>query len=113
MDRVKILRDAYAKALGDPELIAEAQKGGWVIEPVSGEELQSLAERIMVQPSRGGESGKEDFKGQIDTGKKKALFRPKNRVGANYESNFGTAERAWTCSPRIASSSIYAEFIRR
>jgi tripartite-type tricarboxylate transporter receptor subunit TctC len=49
MDRVKILRDAYAKALGDPELVAEAQKGGWVIEPVSGEELQSLAERIMVQ----------------------------------------------------------------
>ncbi len=51
MDRVKILRDAYAKALGDPELVAEAQKGGWVIEPVSGEELQSLAERIMVQPA--------------------------------------------------------------
>lgn len=49
-DRVKILRDAYAHALKDPELIAEAQKGGWVIEPVSGEELQSLAERIMVQP---------------------------------------------------------------
>ena len=49
-DRVKILRNAYAKALRDPELIAEAQKGGSVIEPVSGEELQSLAERIMVQP---------------------------------------------------------------
>jgi hypothetical protein len=32
------------------KLIAEAQKGEWVIEPVSGEELQSLAERIMVQP---------------------------------------------------------------
>jgi hypothetical protein len=37
--------------LRDPELVAEAQKGGWVIEPVSGEELQSLAERIMVQPA--------------------------------------------------------------
>ena len=49
-DRVKILRDAYSKALSDPELVAEAQKGGWLIEPVSGEELQSLAERIMVQP---------------------------------------------------------------
>lgn len=35
----------------DPELIAEAQKGGWVIEPVSGEELQSLADRLMVQPA--------------------------------------------------------------
>jgi hypothetical protein len=49
-DRVKILRAAYAQALRDPELIAEAQKGGWLIEPVLGEELQSLAERIMVQP---------------------------------------------------------------
>jgi tripartite-type tricarboxylate transporter receptor subunit TctC len=49
-DRVKILREAYAKALRDPELIAEAQKGRWSIEPVSGEELQSLADRIMVQP---------------------------------------------------------------
>jgi hypothetical protein len=49
-DRVQILRDGYAKALRDPELIAETQKGGWVIEPVSGEELQTLAERIMVQP---------------------------------------------------------------
>jgi tripartite-type tricarboxylate transporter receptor subunit TctC len=51
MDRVKILREAYAQALRDPELIAEAQKGRWVIEAVSGEELQSLAERIMVQPA--------------------------------------------------------------
>jgi hypothetical protein len=36
--------------LRDPELIAEAQKGESVIEPISGEELQSLAERTMVQP---------------------------------------------------------------
>ncbi len=50
MDRVKILRDAYSKAMRDPELIAEAQKARWVIEPVSGEELQAVAERIMVQP---------------------------------------------------------------
>ena len=34
----------------DPELIAEAQKARWVIEPVSGDELQAVAERIMVQP---------------------------------------------------------------
>jgi putative tricarboxylic transport membrane protein len=49
-DRVKTLREAYAKALRDPELVAAAQKGRWDIEPVSGEELQSLADRIMVQP---------------------------------------------------------------
>jgi tripartite-type tricarboxylate transporter receptor subunit TctC len=50
IDRVRILRNAYAKALKDPDLIAEAQKGRWDIEPVSGEELQTLADRIMVQP---------------------------------------------------------------
>ena len=49
-DRVKILREAYLKAMSDPELIAEAQKARWVIEPVSGDELQAVAERIMVQP---------------------------------------------------------------
>lgn len=49
-ERVKIIRESYAKAMRDPELIAKAQKGGWVIEPVSGEELQSLGDRIMVQP---------------------------------------------------------------
>jgi len=49
-DRVQILREAYLKAMRDPELIAEAQKARWVIEPVSGDELQAVAERIMVQP---------------------------------------------------------------
>ena len=34
----------------DPELVAEAQKGRWLVEPVSGEEIQDLAQRIMVQP---------------------------------------------------------------
>jgi tripartite-type tricarboxylate transporter receptor subunit TctC len=50
LDRVTILREAYLKAMKDPGLIGEAQKAGWVIDPVSGEELQDLAERIMVQP---------------------------------------------------------------
>ena len=51
-DRVTILREAYAKAMRDPELIAEAQKARWVIEPVPGEDLQAVAERIMVQPPK-------------------------------------------------------------
>lgn len=49
-ERVKILREAYAKAMRDPELVAEAQKARWSIDPVSGEELQETAERVMVQP---------------------------------------------------------------
>ena len=49
-DRVKILRDAYVKALSDAELIAEAKKGRMDMEPVTGEELQALAKRLMNQP---------------------------------------------------------------
>ena len=49
-DRVKILRDAYAKALADPELLAEAAKQGWEVDPTKGEELQALSKEVMTQP---------------------------------------------------------------
>ncbi|HEU4343126.1 MAG TPA: tripartite tricarboxylate transporter substrate-binding protein, partial [Candidatus Binatia bacterium] len=42
-ERTKILRDAYAKAIKDPELLAEAEKRGWDVDPLSGERLESLA----------------------------------------------------------------------
>jgi tripartite-type tricarboxylate transporter receptor subunit TctC len=48
--RVKLLRDAHAKAMADPQLLAEATKGKMEVEPVSGEELQQLAERMINQP---------------------------------------------------------------
>ena len=51
-ERVKILRDAYVKAMADPALLAEAKKGKMEVEPVSGEELQKLAAKIMDQPPR-------------------------------------------------------------
>ena len=51
-DRVKLLRDAHAKAMADPALLAEAQKGKMDVDPVSGEELQQLAETIVNQPPR-------------------------------------------------------------
>ena len=50
-DRVKILRDAYAKALADPELLAEAAKRNWDVEPLSGEELESRAKEVIHQPA--------------------------------------------------------------
>lgn len=50
-DRVKVLREAYAKALKDPEFLAEAQKGQWDVDPVAGEELQELARQVVDQPS--------------------------------------------------------------
>jgi tripartite-type tricarboxylate transporter receptor subunit TctC len=49
-DRIATLREAYAKAIKDPELVAEAKKGRMDMEPVSGEDLQALAKRIMNQP---------------------------------------------------------------
>jgi tripartite-type tricarboxylate transporter receptor subunit TctC len=49
-ERVKILRDAYAKAIADPELVAEATKRGWEIDATTGEELQALSKEVMSQP---------------------------------------------------------------
>ncbi|MGH7828107.1 MAG: Bug family tripartite tricarboxylate transporter substrate binding protein [Candidatus Binatia bacterium] len=49
-ERVKILRDAYAKAMADPQLLAEAKKGKMEVEPVRGEELEKLAEKMINQP---------------------------------------------------------------
>lgn len=49
--RVKILREAYAQTMKDPAFIAQADKAQLVLQPSSGEELQSLANRIMDQPA--------------------------------------------------------------
>jgi len=51
MDRVKMLREAYTKALQDPELLAEAKKGKMDVEPSTGEEVQKLAIEVINQPS--------------------------------------------------------------
>lgn len=49
-DRVASLRDGFMKALADPELVIEAQKRNWELEPVSGQELEAIAKRVVVQP---------------------------------------------------------------
>lgn len=49
-DRVKILREAYAKAMKDPDLIAEAKKGRMDMDPSPGEYLQGLAKEVLDQP---------------------------------------------------------------
>ena len=50
-DRVKILREAYNKALKDPELIAEVTKSRLDMEPSTGEEIEAIVKEIMDQPS--------------------------------------------------------------
>ena len=49
-EQTKILRDAYAKTMKDPELLAEAAKRGWDVDPLTGAELESLAKEVIVQP---------------------------------------------------------------
>ena len=49
-ERVRILRQAYARTLADPALLAEAKKRNWEVNPLSGEELESLAKEVIAQP---------------------------------------------------------------
>lgn len=49
-DRTRVLRSAFTSALKDAELIAEARKRNFGLQPVSGEELEALANEVMAQP---------------------------------------------------------------
>jgi tripartite-type tricarboxylate transporter receptor subunit TctC len=49
-DRVKILREAYAKVLKDPELVAEVNRSRLDMEPSSGEEIETIIRDVMDQP---------------------------------------------------------------
>ncbi|HMF51547.1 MAG TPA: tripartite tricarboxylate transporter substrate-binding protein [Candidatus Saccharimonadales bacterium] len=49
-DRLKILREAWLNTLADPELVAEAKKRNWPVEPVGGERLAALAKEVIAQP---------------------------------------------------------------
>jgi len=49
-DRLKVLREAFSKTMTDEALLAEAMKKRWDLDPLGGEELETLAKEIMVQP---------------------------------------------------------------
>lgn len=49
-ERVKILREAFTKTVSDPDLLEDAKKKRLDLDPVSGEELESLSKEIMAQP---------------------------------------------------------------
>jgi tripartite-type tricarboxylate transporter receptor subunit TctC len=49
-ERVAALRKAFMVAMKDPELLAEAQRMGIAIDPISGEDLQDLAAKIFATP---------------------------------------------------------------
>jgi len=50
-DRVAALRKAFLDTMRDPELLADAQRIGIAIDPISGQELQTLAEKIFATPA--------------------------------------------------------------
>jgi tripartite-type tricarboxylate transporter receptor subunit TctC len=50
-EQVKILREAYARGLNDPDLIAEAKKRGLEPELIHGNEMESLAKEVLTQPA--------------------------------------------------------------
>lgn len=49
-ERVKLLRESYARTLKDPDLIAEIKRTQYDFDPVSGDELQALANTVVNQP---------------------------------------------------------------
>jgi tripartite-type tricarboxylate transporter receptor subunit TctC len=49
-ERVKILRDAYDKALKDPELLEEVKRSRLDMESITGEEIESIYKELMDQP---------------------------------------------------------------
>ena len=49
-DRVRLLREAYAKALNDPDLLAEAKKGNMELDPSTGDEQEAIMKEVVNQP---------------------------------------------------------------
>lgn len=45
-ERIQVLRTAFRKAIEDPELIAEAQKGRLAIDPIWGEQAQEIIANV-------------------------------------------------------------------
>jgi tripartite-type tricarboxylate transporter receptor subunit TctC len=50
-DRIKVLREAFMKAMNDAELLAEARKKALEPSPSHGDHLESLAKELLAQPA--------------------------------------------------------------
>lgn len=49
-DRVAALRAAYAATMKDPEFLVEAQKLGFEVDPVLGDKMQKVVEKVLATP---------------------------------------------------------------
>ena len=59
MDRVTALRKAFMAAFADPRLLAEAKKMNFDVEPMSGEDMQTLVTRLYATPANVVEKAKQ------------------------------------------------------
>jgi tripartite-type tricarboxylate transporter receptor subunit TctC len=50
-DRVATLRAAFRATMADPQFLAEAQKLNLDVDPIQGEELQTLVQRMLATPA--------------------------------------------------------------
>jgi tripartite-type tricarboxylate transporter receptor subunit TctC len=48
-ERLKLLRDAYAKMLADHDFLADTKKRDWEVERISGDELEAMAKKAVGQ----------------------------------------------------------------
>lgn len=48
-ERLKVLREAYAKMLTDRDFLADTKKRDWDVERISGEDLEAMAKKAVVQ----------------------------------------------------------------
>lgn len=58
-DPLKILREAWSKSLHEPELLEEVKKRRWILQPIGGDELHTLAQEVMSQPPEVSENMKK------------------------------------------------------
>jgi len=61
-ERTDMLRRAFSATLQDPMLLAEAEKLGMEINPVSGDEVEALVSRVMSTPDALAERAREALK---------------------------------------------------
>jgi tripartite-type tricarboxylate transporter receptor subunit TctC len=62
IERVKILREAYAKALKEPDLLEEGKRRNWEVELIRGDELETMAKEVIDQPPEVVDRVKEIFR---------------------------------------------------
>ena len=76
---MKALRAAFDATMKDPEFLADAEKRGFDINPVSGEEMQKIVADIVIDAERGGRPAAVDHRNGV-------IIRGMKKNGRSYDS---------------------------